>query len=220
MATGFELNYCQLCGARLSPDDFDGICSECDGGIPFPVTSRALSLSKETDMTLAAIAGTSFVEHPSDPSIIYGHWQEDGSRYEIVVPHQLRDVILRVLQRAAAMPLAFDKFFGSVGYANERELAEEAFGAGVAFAANDPMSGTSGQRATSFAWVIEDRESELSRPRYFTGKRHPAMQWSDPGDHAAACRFARREDAERIAAFAGFYDPNPTHRICEHGWMD
>jgi hypothetical protein len=36
MATGFELNYCQICGVRLSPDDFDGICSECDAGIPFP----------------------------------------------------------------------------------------------------------------------------------------------------------------------------------------
>jgi hypothetical protein len=27
---GFELNYCQVCGIQLAPDDFDGICSECD----------------------------------------------------------------------------------------------------------------------------------------------------------------------------------------------
>jgi hypothetical protein len=71
-----------------------------------------------------------------------------------------------------------------------------------------------------FAWVIEHADSEPGRPRYFTGKRHLAMQWSNPGDHAEACRFARREDAERIASFAGFYPPNPTHRVCEHGWEE
>jgi len=70
----------------------------------------------------------------------------------------------------------------------------------------------------TFAWVIEKGDSEQSRPSYFTGRRHPAVQWSDPGDHAAACRFARKEDAERIADFAGFYAPNPVHRIAEHGW--
>jgi hypothetical protein len=72
----------------------------------------------------------------------------------------------------------------------------------------------------TFAWVIEHAESEPGKPRYFTGHRHPAMQWSDPGDHAEACRFAREQDADRIAAFAGFYAPNPTHRVCEHGWEE
>jgi hypothetical protein len=27
---GFELNTCQLCGEKLAPDDFDGICCSCD----------------------------------------------------------------------------------------------------------------------------------------------------------------------------------------------
>lgn len=70
----------------------------------------------------------------------------------------------------------------------------------------------------NFAWVIEHRDSEPSRPRYFTGRRHSAAMWSDPGDHSAACRFSRKQDAENIAGFAGFYEPNVTHRICEHGW--
>jgi hypothetical protein len=72
--------------------------------------------------------------------------------------------------------------------------------------------------AMVFAWVIEHADSPPGAPRYFTGKRHPAMRWSDPGDHLAACRFARREDAERISDFAGYYLPNPTHRVREHGW--
>lgn len=27
---GFEWNYCGVCGCRLAPDDFDGICWDCD----------------------------------------------------------------------------------------------------------------------------------------------------------------------------------------------
>lgn len=27
---GWILNYCQVCGLQLAPDDFDGICCECD----------------------------------------------------------------------------------------------------------------------------------------------------------------------------------------------
>jgi hypothetical protein len=27
---GFEWNRCGVCGMRLAPDDFDGICWECD----------------------------------------------------------------------------------------------------------------------------------------------------------------------------------------------
>lgn len=26
----FKWNYCGVCGCRLSPDDFDGICWDCD----------------------------------------------------------------------------------------------------------------------------------------------------------------------------------------------
>jgi hypothetical protein len=72
----------------------------------------------------------------------------------------------------------------------------------------------------TFAWVIEHRDSKPGLPVYFTGKRHGALQWSDPGDNSEACRFARKEDAERIAEFAGFYAPNPTHLIREHGWEE
>jgi anti-sigma factor ChrR (cupin superfamily) len=71
-----------------------------------------------------------------------------------------------------------------------------------------------------FAWVIEHEDSEPGKPQYFTGARHSAMRWSAPGSHGDAVRFARKQDAERIANFAGFYAPNPTHRICEHGWEE
>jgi hypothetical protein len=64
-------------------------------------------------------------------------------------------------------------------------------------------------------WVIEHENSEGSAPKYFTGKLTPALQWSDPGDHANVCRFARKEDAER---FAVGLDPARQHRIAEHGW--
>ena len=67
-----------------------------------------------------------------------------------------------------------------------------------------------------FAWVIERDTSEPSRPEYFTGKTHPALCWSDPGDHAAAIRFARKVDAERMALF----DSARKHRVCEHGWEE
>jgi hypothetical protein len=73
---------------------------------------------------------------------------------------------------------------------------------------------------TTFAWVIERIDSPPGAPIYFTGRRHAALQWSDPGDHSQACRFARKEDAERIMGFAGFYPPNPVHRVCEHGWSE
>lgn len=71
-----------------------------------------------------------------------------------------------------------------------------------------------------YAWVIEHKDSPPGQPIYFTGFLHAALQWSNPGKHLAACRFSRKEDAERIAAFAGFYEPNPTHYIREHGWDD
>jgi hypothetical protein len=69
----------------------------------------------------------------------------------------------------------------------------------------------------SFAWVIERDESESSRPQYFTGKTHPAMRWSDPGDHLSAIRFARKVDAERMALIV---DGARQHRVAEHGWEE
>lgn len=68
---------------------------------------------------------------------------------------------------------------------------------------------------TVFAWIIEHEDSEGSAPRYFTGKSTPALRWSDPGNHADACRFSRRSDAERVCL--GFYPPR-NHRVAEHGW--
>lgn len=66
-----------------------------------------------------------------------------------------------------------------------------------------------------FGWVIERDESMGYAPEYFTGNNHPAMRWSDTGDHANAIRFARREDAERMAISL---DGARKHRIAEHGW--
>lgn len=64
-------------------------------------------------------------------------------------------------------------------------------------------------------WLIEHAESESYAPRYFTGRLIPALQWSDPGDHADACRFSRFEDAKRMAVSLG---AESKHRVCEHGW--
>lgn len=43
-ATGANLNYCQVCGAWLGMDDYDGICTECDAkeGWPLSFTAREL----------------------------------------------------------------------------------------------------------------------------------------------------------------------------------
>jgi hypothetical protein len=67
----------------------------------------------------------------------------------------------------------------------------------------------------TFAWVIENEESEGSRPEYFTGRLARALWWSNPGDHQEALRFARKQDAERLAKSL---DGARNHRICEHGW--
>jgi hypothetical protein len=61
-------------------------------------------------------------------------------------------------------------------------------------------------------WVVEKGESQPCSPEYFTGANHPAIEWSDPGDHLSAIRFARKEDAEKAAR--RFINP----RICEHLW--
>lgn len=69
---------------------------------------------------------------------------------------------------------------------------------------------------TESGWVIEKWDSEQSRAQYFTGAWHPAMQWSDPGDSLAAMRFARKQDAEKMAI--NLAPSNQKHRIVEHAW--
>jgi hypothetical protein len=70
----------------------------------------------------------------------------------------------------------------------------------------------------TFAWVIVHDASPPGAPIYYTGARTPALRWSNPGAWEYAVRFARKEDAEAIAILAGFYAPNPTHKIEEHGF--
>jgi hypothetical protein len=65
-----------------------------------------------------------------------------------------------------------------------------------------------------FAWLIEHRNSEISRPQYWAGSG-----WTY--DDQQAVRFARKVDAERVAAGFDEDDPLPSeapHRICEHAW--
>jgi hypothetical protein len=85
------------------------------------------------------------------------------------------------------------------------------------YAKNDVDSKGEARAAMVFAWVIEKATSEPSRPEYFTGKSTLALQWSDPGDHAEACRFSRQQDAQRFADGAW---PGHKHRVCEHGWEE
>lgn len=69
-----------------------------------------------------------------------------------------------------------------------------------------------------FGWVIENESSAHSNPEYFTGHIVTrAMVWSDPGDHASALRFARKQDAEKIARQLSPF--NNKHRVCEHCWV-
>lgn len=61
-----------------------------------------------------------------------------------------------------------------------------------------------------FAWVIERGDSQPHSPTYWSG----IDSWSQ--DHLDAVRFARKQDAERVAHSIrdGGY-----HRVCEHGWI-
>lgn len=70
----------------------------------------------------------------------------------------------------------------------------------------------------TFAWLIEKNDSEVSRPRYYTGRSNPD-EWSAPGDHSDACRFSRQIDALKVAGNVqyGAGEDEP-HRVCEHGW--
>lgn len=68
--------------------------------------------------------------------------------------------------------------------------------------------------ATEYGWVIEHRNSEPCQPQYWCGNG-----WLY--DHMRAIRFARKIDAERVAAGFNEDDPLPNetpHRIAEHAW--
>lgn len=71
----------------------------------------------------------------------------------------------------------------------------------------------------TYGWVIERGGSDGSCPEYFTGRLPLSglaeLMWSKPGDHADACRFARRRDADRMAHWL---EPGRLHRVAEHGW--
>lgn len=68
-----------------------------------------------------------------------------------------------------------------------------------------------------FAWVIEHGNSPVSQPLYWTAglpiKELPPRHWHS--NHLEAIRFARKEDAEKIAT--ALLEGVPV-RICEHGW--
>jgi hypothetical protein len=87
--------------------------------------------------------------------------------------------------------------------------------AALAAAPPQPAAAATPEAGVSYAWVIERDESEPGRPQYWTGRSHPAVRWSDPGDHEMAIRLARKEDAERMA---GYVDGSRKHRVAEHGW--
>lgn len=65
------------------------------------------------------------------------------------------------------------------------------------------------RRQTEFAWVIERGDTPPSAPAYWTGSD---QGWSQ--NHVDAVRFARKEDAEKVA----YHFRQPNCRICEHGW--
>lgn len=59
-----------------------------------------------------------------------------------------------------------------------------------------------------FAWCIERGDSQPAAPTYWAGPD----RWSQ--DNIDAVRFARKQDAERVACRLG----QGYHRVCEHGW--
>ena len=62
-----------------------------------------------------------------------------------------------------------------------------------------------------FGWVIEDGNSPVSAPLYFSGRNiYGELKWSS--DNQLAVRFCRKEDAMRMVS------PGEHIRICEHGW--
>lgn len=70
------------------------------------------------------------------------------------------------------------------------------------------------------AWVIEDGQSDITRPLYWagwikpSGKNKEQQHWSF--NSLDAIRFARADDASKVACWLL---PQPVlHRICEHEW--
>lgn len=57
-------------------------------------------------------------------------------------------------------------------------------------------------------WVIERADSEPSRPMYYAG-----FEWDY--DNLKAMRFARKEDAQKMARYMF---PGEPHRIADHMW--
>lgn len=72
------------------------------------------------------------------------------------------------------------------------------------------------ERKSEFAWLIELGDSPASQPLYWSAgipAKGPPTNWHP--DHLEAVRFARKQDAEKVAtALAG----GVSVRICEHGW--
>jgi hypothetical protein len=68
-------------------------------------------------------------------------------------------------------------------------------------------------KVTTFAWVIEDAESQPSAPRYYTLAPGKLQFWSE--HHTDALRFARREDAVN---YAEHFIEAEKPRFAEHGW--
>ena len=65
-----------------------------------------------------------------------------------------------------------------------------------------------------YGWLIEHKETGPAGPAYWTPK--PFMLRVEPWtfDNLDAVRFARREDAQRVADTL----PGGPHRVAEHGW--
>ena len=69
---------------------------------------------------------------------------------------------------------------------------------------------------SEFGWVMEHKDSEPSVPSYFD-----AAPWSLDrpypwtNDNLKAIRFARKEDAQKMATYLKL---DHVVRICEHGW--
>jgi len=62
-------------------------------------------------------------------------------------------------------------------------------------------------------WLVE--KGDPSAPRYLMLNDDGIFGWTAEGDHAAALRLARRDDAEKIVSAFFIEDAD---RICFHEW--
>ena len=72
--------------------------------------------------------------------------------------------------------------------------------------------------AEELGWLIERGDSEVAEPKYWAGTdRDPQRSSAWTSNHMEAIRFARRDDAEKVAkrALGGI-----GVRICDHIWAD